>query len=239
MHAVFTGAIALGRVEIPVKLYSAREEKEFHFTTVCRTCRTPVQLKKWCPTCQVELGKGQVARAIRQTDGYLLLPGEESGEGEPGSEPAGGTGEAGPQRLLQVSAFIHLAEVDPVYFERTYYLEPAGGGARLFRLLKRALEESGRVALGTGTLRTREAPVVIRPYGKTLALHTLAWPDEIRPVSALRTGSARVGPRELALGQALVAAAAAPFSPKALKAAERGELSKRLAAAAEALTRRG
>ncbi|MGE5507330.1 MAG: Ku protein [Chitinophagales bacterium] len=238
MHAAFSGTIGLGGLAIPVKLYSAREEKEFHFTTVCRTCRTPVQLKKWCPTCQAELGKGQVARAIRQGDEYLLLPGEEGAKGEAGPASAGDE-ESARGRVITVTAFVRLAELDPLYFERPYYLEPAGGGARLFRLLKRALEAEGRAALGTGTLRNREVPVVIRPYGKTLVLHTLVWPEELRPLTALQTGAGRVGPRDLALAQALVQAGAAPFSPKTLRAADRGEPGRRLAAAAEALAKRG
>jgi DNA end-binding protein Ku len=122
---------------------------------------------------------------------------------------------------------VEAAEIDPVYFEKSYFLEPTEVGAKPFSLLRRALEETDRVALARVTIRTRERLATLRTYEDTLILETMFWPDEIRTTGALDLpagAEAKVRPKELEMARSLVENLADRFRPESYTDAYRTAL---------------
>jgi DNA end-binding protein Ku len=218
MHAIMVGAIVWGSLRIPVKAYAAKEERE-GFTWLCRECLTPLQQRRWCPACGVERPAEQVVRGVRQGERYVALPDPEEvtgtrEDGPPGQQPR----ERQPaERLITLTSFAVRETVDPVHLDRSYFLEPGAPEAKGFRLLRRALEVTGRVALGRTALRQRESAVLLRPYGRLLMLHTLNRPEEIRRTAGLATGAGRIGAKDLQSLVREVEAATRPFTVGSLK----------------------
>ena len=108
-------------------------------------------------------------------------------------------------------------EIDPVYFEKSYFLEPTEVGAKAFSLLRRALDETERLALARVTIRTRERLATVRPYEDALMLETMFWPDEVRSTGSLdlpEGGEKTVRPKELDMAQTLIASLADRFKPE-------------------------
>lgn len=186
MHPVLVGTMqVVGSLEIPVRVYSAKEEREGGATLLCAKCLSPVQFRRWCPACGVELDPEQVVRGVKQGRGYAAADGE-------GTESA-----ARPERGIVLDAFVNPANVDLLHVEKSYFLEPVKPDVRGFRLVLRGLEVTGLAGFGRATLRTREAPVVVRPWGKILAMHTLTPPGDIRRAAQLTPAAGRVGAKDL------------------------------------------
>jgi DNA end-binding protein Ku len=206
VRSLWKGAITFGLVHIPVKLYPATEDRDVHFRQLHASCHTPVQYRKWCPRCEMFLSKDDVVR------GWEVAPGEfvllEEGDLEALPLPTA--------RAVEILDFVHLGEVDPILFERAYYVGPAEGGARAYALLRAVMAQSGRAAVAQVALRAKESLCLLRVYGPVLALETLYYPDEVRPVQeveGLATTQVPVSPRELEVARELVERLAAPFDP--------------------------
>lgn len=196
MHPLLVGTVSLGSVAIPVRVYAAKEEREGQAVQRCARCLTPVQLRKWCPVCAVELAPEDIVRDANQ--------------GVPGLEPP-----AKPERGIVVTSFVRLSEVDPLYFEKSYYLEPVKPEVKNYKLLKKALETTSRGAVALATLRTRQVPALLRGWGRIMVLHTLTRPEELRRASALESAAGRVGAKDLRRMQELISGHTLPF-PAAL-----------------------
>jgi DNA end-binding protein Ku len=206
MRALWKGAIAFGLVNIPVRLYAATERKTPKFNYLHALCHTPVRYLKWCPSCEREVPAAEIVRGYEHERGRYVVMAEEDFE----SLPARTT------RSVDIIDFVHLSEIDPVYYDRTYYLEPADGGQKAYGLLRRAMEEAGRIALAMVALRTHETLATVRVIaGRALAMETMFFPDEVRPVAAIQ-GLDQVGEpevRELSMARTLIDSLAAPFDP--------------------------
>jgi DNA end-binding protein Ku len=208
VQAIMVGTLVWGSLRIPVKVYATKEERE-GFTWVCRECLTPLQQRRWCPACGVERPGEEAVRAIKRGDRYEAFLEVGSGDQEArGREPA--------ERLIPVAFFAIRETIDPVYLDRSYFVAPAAPTEKGFRLFRRALEATGRVALGRTALRQRESAFLLRPYGRLLMLHTLHGPGEIRRTAGLATGAGRIGAKELQALALAVEAATRPFDPAAL-----------------------
>lgn len=185
MRSVWKGVISFGLVNIPVRLYRAVEERSVHFRQLHAACGTPIRYRRWCPRCEVEAAPEDLARGYEYAPDRFVLITDEDLEGLP----------LPTARAVEILDFVRLQEIDPIYFERTYYLEPAEGGEKAYALLRRAMDERRCVAVAKVALRHKESLCCLRTYqGRVLALATMAYPDEIRPVEAL-PGLARL-PRE-------------------------------------------
>ncbi|MBE3576557.1 MAG: Ku protein [Limnochordales bacterium] len=202
MPAVWTGTISFGLVSIPVRLTPAIQDRDIHFRTLHRECLTPIRYLKWCPTCERETSPDELVAGYEYRRGeYLPVEFAEL-------EELSGTHE----RSVELINFVQLREIDPVYFERTYFIEPAEGGSKPYALLQRALEESGRIGIGRFTLRDKERLVAIRVYRDVLALNTLFYPDEVRAAPARPTAS--LSDRELQIALSLIDHLTEPFVPE-------------------------
>lgn len=206
MRPIWKGAISFGMVTIPVKLYTATEPKDVRLRMLCRRHEAPIQEKRVCTQGGEELAWEELVRGYEVSRGqFVVLDPDEIDAAKPESSTT-----------IDIGDFVEAAEIDPVYFEKSYYLEPTDVGAKAFSLLRRALEETGRVALARVTIRTRERLATLRPHEGALVLETMYWPDEIRSIGSLdlpEGDEARVRPKELEMARSLVASLADRFDP--------------------------
>ena len=205
MRPIWKGAISFGMVTIPVRLYPAIEDKDVRFHLLHKRDLAPIEQRRFCSVEKIEVPWEEIVRGVETGDGGWV-------EIDPAEveQPESTTTHA-----IEISDFVELAQIDPIYYEKTYLVEPAEIGAKPFLLLKRALEETGRVAVARVTIRTKERLAALRVYGDTLALETMYWPDEIRATSLLELPSAEKAPSERAskMARSLVESLSAPFDP--------------------------
>jgi DNA end-binding protein Ku len=210
MRPIWKGAITFGLVTIPVKLYTATESKDVRLRMLCKKHEAPIQERRVCAEGGEELAWEELVRGYEVSKGeYVVLEPEEIDAAKPESSTT-----------IDIGDFVEAAEIDAVYFEKSYFLEPADVGAKAFSLLRRALEETDRVALARVTIRTRERLATLRTYEDTLLLETMFWPDEIRSTGALDLPEGKesnVRPKELDMARSLVEGLADRFDPSSYR----------------------
>lgn len=208
VRSLWKGWISFGLVTIPVRLYAATEDRSVSFHLLHRRCGTRVRYLRFCPTCRMELDEGEIVRGYEFAPGQYVELGEEDLEGLP----------LPTLRTIEILDFVALAEIDPIFYDRSYYVEPAEGGQRAYALLREAMRRTGTVGIGKVALRHKEALACLRlhgPRGAALVLATMHYPDEVRSpesLAALRE-PAPVDGRELDLAVDLVERLRAPFEP--------------------------
>lgn len=216
MRSLWKGALSFGLVNIPVKLYAATESRDVHFHLLHRACHTPIRYRRFCPNCDREVQGEEIARGYELANGDHVLIEDEDLAALP--LPSG--------RAVEILDFVRLAEIDPIYFEKTYYLEPADGGAKAYGLLREVMRRSGRVALAKVALRHKESLACVRVFGGAdgegeggragvLVLETMFYPDEVRSFAQLESSSrpADLAERELAMAEHLVESLSVAFDP--------------------------
>ncbi len=206
MRAIWSGAISFGLVSIPVKLYTATESKDVRFRLLHKTDGARIVEKRFCEAENVEVGWEDLVRGYEVAkDQYVILAPEEIDAAKPESSTT-----------IEIGDFVELTEIDPIYFEKSYFLEPTNVGAKPFNLLMRALDETGRIAVARVTIRTRERLATLRTYDGTLVLETMFWPDEIRSTGGLDLSEGaeqKASSRELQMAEALVQNLSGRFDP--------------------------
>lgn len=219
---MWKGAISFGLVHIPCRLYAATEDRDVHFRQLHRACLTPLAYRRTCPRCDQVVQAADVVRGYEVTPGRFALVEDDELEG---------TGRA-PAHLVAIMDFVHLSDVDPLYFERSYYAGPAEDGARPYALLRAALAQTGRAAVATIALRAHERLALLRVAGDCLVVETMRYPDEIRDARAVDglPADQPVPPRELAVATDLVERLAVPWTPARYTDARRAALQALIAA---------
>lgn len=232
VRPIWSGTIAFGLVVIPVKLYAATERKMPSFHLLHRDCKTNVKYLKWCPSCQRELSAEEIVKAVEYRPGEYVILTEEELESIPAVEP----------HKIEILDFVQLSEVDPVFFEKSFFLEPGPGAERAYALLNRTMRDAGKVAVARFSVRTKETLAVVRTYqDRCLMLETIYWADEVRGVEGLRLpGEVEVQERELAMARTLVDALSGPWDPAKYQSAQREAISDLVAkkVAGEEVTRK-
>jgi DNA end-binding protein Ku len=217
MRAIWKGAISFGMVTIPVKLYTATEQKDVRLRLLCKQHEAPIEEKRFCTEGGEELSWDELARGFEVSKGeFVVLEPEEIDAAKPESSTT-----------VDIGDFVEAQEIDPVFFEKSYFLEPTEVGAKPFSLLREALEETERVAIARVTIRTRERLATLRPYEDTLMLETMYWPDEIRSTGSLdlpEGAEAKVRAKELDMARSLVESLADKFRPESYADAYRTAL---------------
>jgi DNA end-binding protein Ku len=202
-RAIWSGSISFGMVSIPVKLFGATESKDIAFHLLHATCGTRLQQRRWCPTDEVDVPWNETARGYEYAKEQYVVLTEEDFERLP--LPS--------KHTIELSAFVEEREIDPVFYERSYYLEPAGRAEKPYALLLKALEQKGLTALATITIRKKEQLCAIRPYEGTIMLETLYYPDEIRMERGMDLNGVKVSERELEMAFTLIDIFRKPFDP--------------------------
>ena len=194
-HSIGSGTISFGLVSIPVKMYPATASGSVSFNLLHAVCGSRIRQQTFCPVCNRTVERGELVKGYEfSKDQYARVTDEELRALE---------GEA--SKIIEIAEFLPLEKVDPIYFERTYYLGADKGGEKAYRLLTDAMAKSGRVALAKFVMRGKESLVLIRAAQEGLMLHTMYFADEVRSFGEIDKGqSAKFKGGELELAQQLI-----------------------------------
>lgn len=204
MRSIWRGAVSFGLVSIGVKLYSATEDKDIRFHQVHATDGGRVKYRRVCSIDGEEVEYSDIAKGYELPDGQVVVLTDEDFDELPLST----------RREIEVLQFVDQSEIDPIQFEKTYYLEPDGPATRPYVLLRDALENAGQVAITKIAIRQRESLAAMRVRDGVLVLHTMRWPDEIRrPDFAFLDEDVSVRPQELKMAEALISSMSGEFDP--------------------------
>jgi DNA end-binding protein Ku len=193
MRTIWNGSISFGLVNIPIGLALATQRSDVAFRTLHRECGTPIKQKRWCPLHEREVEADELVKGWEVAKGEFVIVEEADLESVALQR----------SQAIDILRFVKLADVDPVFFDRTYYLAPAATEAqrRPYVLLLRAMQESGMAAVGKFVLWGKENLCLIRPQGDTLAMETLFFADDVRSKSEIEEAveATEVKKAELAL----------------------------------------
>ena len=207
---LWKGAISFGMVSIPIKLYTATEDKDVHFNMLHKDDMSRVKQKLFCAEEDIEIDRQtEVVKGYEVTPGsYVIMEDEDFDKVNVAST-----------HTIDIKSFVNLEDIDPILYQKTYYLEPEDLGVKPFALLMRALQESGRVAIAKVTLRQKEQLCTLRVYKNTIALETMFYADEIRSPEELVTPdeSIEVSDRELQMANSLIEMLTSDFDFAAYK----------------------
>jgi DNA end-binding protein Ku len=223
MRTTWNGSISFGLVNIPVGLApataSSARQSDVSFRLLHRECLSPIQQKRWCPVHEVEVGPDELVRGWEVSKGQFVPVEDAELEAIDRRDTS---------RAIEITRFVKLGEVDPIYFDRTYYLVPAGTEAqrRPYVLLLEAMKESEVAALGSFVLAGKEKLCLIRAKGDALALETLFVSEDVRSQGEIdeAVASSEVKGPELELARQIIASLEAPFDPDELRSDYRASL---------------
>lgn len=205
MHTVWKGAISFGLVHVPVKMFSATEDKDISMRMIHKRCSTPLSFVRKCQTCDMEVEWEDIVKGYEYEPGRFVIFSKEE------LDQLGGEA----NKEIKILDFVNLNEIDPVYFQKTYYLAPSDTGSNAYNLLLRSLTETGRIGIAKVSIRSKSSLAAIRVIDRCLALETIFYPDEIRPISQVPNlpEQANVNDKELTMAKMLIEQLSAPFDP--------------------------
>jgi DNA end-binding protein Ku len=206
MRAIWKGAVSFGLVSISVKLYSATEEKSIRFHQVHRTDAGRIRYQRVCAACGQQVSYDDIAKGYDIGGGEIVVLTDEDFADLPLST----------SRAIDVLEFVPAEQIDPILFDKAYYLEPEGVATKPYVLLRDALAESDRVAIVKIALRQREQLATLRVRDSVLVLNTMLWPDEVRvPEFAFLDEAVEARPPELAMAASLIESMTGDFKAEA------------------------
>jgi DNA end-binding protein Ku len=202
-RSIWSGTISFGLVSIPVNLYAATQDKDISFHILHEECGNRLKQVRWCPYHERAVEWNEVARGYEYAeDEYVVLTDEDFDKLPLPSK-----------HTIELSAFVKSQEIDPLFYEKSYYLEPRQEGAKAYALLMRVLEEKGLAGLAKIAIRNKEQLCALRPQDGTLVLETLYYPDEIRVEKGVEKSEVRVSEREMQMARTLVDVLSERFDP--------------------------
>jgi DNA end-binding protein Ku len=203
-RSIWNGVVSFGMVSIPVKLYTATESKDVSFNTLHKKCGTRIKQLRWCPTCEKEVEWGDVVRGYEYTkEEYVVLTDDDFAKLPLTSK-----------HTIDLAAFVKSDAIDPIFYEKSYYLEPDETGIKPFVLLMRALHKKGLTAVAKLAIRNKERLCALRAYDGTLMLETLYYPDEVRVQKGADLPSVKVSEKELGMAFSLIDLMLEEFKPE-------------------------
>ena len=223
MRTTWNGSLSFGLVSIPVGLApatkSAARQSDVSFRLLHRECSTPIKQKRWCPTHDREVSQDEIVRGFEVTKGQFLIVEDADLEAIERSDDS---------RSIEITRFVEAKSVDPVYFDRTYFLVPASGTAqrRPYVLLLEAMRQSGTAALGRFVRAGRESLCLVRATGDALALETLFLAEDVHSQAEISEAveGTEVKKTELELARQVIETLAGEFDPSELASEYRRDL---------------
>jgi len=195
VRSIGSGAISFGLVSIPVNLYVATSSESPSFNLLHTKCGSRIKQQRFCPVCKEVVERQELVKGYEvEKNQYVRLTDEELKALE---------GEA--SEAIEIFEFVPLAKVDPIYFERSYYLGPDKGGEKAYRLLADSMVQAGKVALAKFVMRGKENLVIVRPAQKGLVMHTMYFYNEVRNFDEIGKGeTAKISSSETKLATRLI-----------------------------------
>jgi DNA end-binding protein Ku len=217
-RAIWTGAISFGLVTVPVKLYSAVDRKSVRFHQLSGKTGVRVAQKRVDPQTDEEVPYQDIVKGYEiAPDRYVKIEPAELDSLEPKKT-----------KTIEIEEFVELSQIDPIYYDHPYYLAPGTGGAKPYRLLLEAMEETGRVAIARVVIRSKEQLVAVRPMGIALGMATMLFPDEVLPPDRLdevvESANTKTTKRELDIAKQLIESLAGDFEPDKFRDTYRDEV---------------
>jgi len=203
-RALWTGSISFGLVNVPVRMYSAIAENDLRFHLIHEPDGSRIGYQKICKAEGEPVPDDEIVKAFEFEKGEFVVLADE--------DFAAARSEG--VKSIEISDFVPYDEIDPIYFERTYYLGPQSGGEKVYALLRDAMEETGLAAIAKYVMRDRQSLGCIRVREGTLTLEQMLFHDEIRPVADIDPGKVKVSKPELELATALIGRFTGSFEPE-------------------------
>jgi len=171
MHTIWKGSISFGLVNIPIKLHAATEDKDIKLRTLHKQCHSPIKYEKLCPVCDQEVKNEDIVKAYEYTKGKFVVLEDEDLEA---------LRKENEDKAVEILDFVKISDIDPIFFQRSYFISPNESGSKAYSLLRKALSESEKVGIAKIIIRAKEQLAIIRVYENTLVLETIHFPDEVR-----------------------------------------------------------
>ena len=205
---VWKGYISFGLVSVPVRLYAAAREQHVSFNQIHEPCGSRIKQQTFCPVCDRVVERNELVKGYQvDRDSYVLVSGDELK-----------TLEADSSEAMEIAQFVSLEEVDPIYYEASYYSAPEDPGKRAYGLLLQAMEKLNVAAIAKVTLHQREQIVLMRPYHQGIVLHTLYFPAEVREIAEYgKTETMNLQKPEMDLAEQFIRQLTANFEPEQYK----------------------
>jgi DNA end-binding protein Ku len=205
---VWKGYISFGLVSVPVRLYAAAREEHVSFNQIHEVCGSRIKQQIFCPTCDRVVERSELAKGYQvDRDAYVLVSNEELK-----------TLEADSSEAMEITQFVSLDEVDPIYYESSYYSAPEDPGRRAYGLLLQGMEKLNVAAIAKVTLHSREQIVLMRPYHQGIVLHTLYFAAEVREIAEYgKTENMTLQKPEILLAEQFIQQLTAKFDPEQYK----------------------
>src|SRR5215813_1132504 len=201
---VWKGHLTFGLISIPVRMFAAARGERISFNQLHKECHSRLKQPLFCPVCNRQVERSEIVKGYEyEKDQYVLFNDEELDKIEPPSA-----------KVMEILEFVKLDEMDPLYFDASYYIYPEDAGVKAYQLLMKAMQESGYGAIAKLTMHQREHIVIIRPGNKGMTLHTMFYTNEIRAAETISTDKVEIREQEKKLAQQLIESLAAPFEPQ-------------------------
>src|SRR4051812_17768401 len=204
---IWSGSVSFGLVNVPVKLHSAVRHKEVHFNLLHKKDGARIKMKRFCSAEDVEVAFEDTDKGYEVSPGrYVSLDRKELEKLDPKAT-----------RSIEITDFVELSEIDPIFYESTYHLVPDRGADKAYGLLLRAMEQEKKVGIARMVMRTKQYLCAVRPMERGLVLSTMLYADEIVPeedVEGLPEKAPRAGEKELDMARRLIDSLSAKFDPE-------------------------
>ncbi|MEX0681911.1 MAG: Ku protein [Dehalococcoidia bacterium] len=201
-RSIWNGVISFGMVSIPVKLYTATEDKDISFRLIHKDCGARLKQLRWCPEHERAVEWDEVVRGYEHAkDEYIVMDDEDFAKMPLPSK-----------NTVELSAFVKAEQIDPIYYQKTYYLEPDAKGMKPYALLMKALKDKELTGIAKIAIRNKEQLCALRPLDGTLVIETLYYPDEIREVPT-EVPEQKFTAAEMKMAHALIDLLEADFDP--------------------------
>ena len=205
MKVLWKGALSFGLVNIPVSMYVATENKDIKFNYLHKECMSPIKYQKFCPHCEKEVSSEDIIRGYEYQKGNYVVINPEDFERIPHENT----------KTVDILDFVNLSQVDPIYFDKTYYLEPAPGGEKAYTLIVDAMQKTGKIAIAKIFIRSKQSLAAIRVKEHVLVMETIFYPDEIRSPASLSKGldPGKLNENEIKMAVSLIESLSTDFDP--------------------------
>jgi DNA end-binding protein Ku len=202
--STWKGFLSFGLISIPIRLSPAARTERISFNQLHKVCHTRLKQPLFCPTCNRMVERSEIEKGYEyEKDQYLLFTEDELEKAEPESA-----------RNMEILEFVKVAEIDPLYYDASYFMAPEEGGEKAYALLLDSMHKSGFAAVAKLSMHNREHIVIVRPRKTGLTLHTMFYASEIRSADSGSATKMEIKETERALAQQLIKNLAAPFEPE-------------------------
>jgi DNA end-binding protein Ku len=221
---IWKGYVTFGLISIPVRLYAAARSERISFNQIHEPCGSRIKQQIFCPTCERVVERSELVKGYEaEKDSYIIVDDEDIKKIAPES-----------QETMEILEFVKLEEIDPIYFDTSYYATPEEPGRRAYQLLLETMQKTQYAAIAKLAMHQREYTIVIRPREEGLTLHSIHYANEVRAIPEYgQTRGTEVKPQEIQLAEQLVKSLAAPFEPEKYEDAYQKRLTEMLEAKRE------